>query len=756
MKTAGGYVCDASAKDGSPDGRSRAWRLGGFAALLLSSVALGATAHAASSFSPATKVFRLDGGQVTYAFGVTDAGLLQSSYWGPRLATEDVLEARTPARVASIDPSSSVSAQEYPSWGGGLYTEPTLKIAMKNGARDLVLRYVSGRAEKGGVTVELADATAPIHVTLHYTIDEQTGIVGRSATIRNDGRTPVRIDQASSAAWSLPPGADYRLYSLTGRHAAEWALDARPVTAGSTVLESRRGSTSNHANPWFAIDREGVSTEEAGPVWFGALAWSGSWRISVDRNPIGDVRVVGGMNPFDFAYRLKPGEALETPVFYAGYSDRGMGGASRLLHRFETDKILPGAATAKLRPVLYNSWEATEFAVDEAGQMALAEKAAKIGVERFVIDDGWFGARNNNRAGLGDWTVNATKFPRGLKPLIDKVHGLGMEFGLWVEPEMVNPDSDLYRAHPDWVIAMEGRPRTEQRNQLVLNLARRDVRDHVLKTIDDLVSQNDIQFLKWDHNRNWSEPGWPQVEPEDQQRLYVDYVRNLYWILAELRKRHPNLEIESCAGGGGRVDLAILGLTDQVWTSDNTDPYDRLSMQDGFSHAYSPAVMMAWVTDTPNWVNKRTTSLDYRFLSAMQGGLGIGSNLNAWTDADFAGAAKMVAAYKQIRQTVQRGELYRLIRPTEASSRSATFYVSQDKRQAVLFAFLHSSTRRQVLPNITVAGLDPAQRYRMRSIDMGWSAADPVQSGAYWMSKGVDLQMTGDFQAAARVFERVD
>jgi alpha-galactosidase len=291
---------------------------------------------------------------------------------------------------------------------------------------------------------------------------------------------------------------------------------------------------------------------------------------------------------------------------------------------------------------------------------------------------------------------------------------------------------------------------------LVLNLARRDVRDHVLKAIDDLVSQNDIQFLKWDHNRNWSEPGWPGVNPADQQRLYVDYVHNLYWIMAELRKRHPGLEIESCSGGGGRVDLGIMGMTDEVWPSDNTDPYDRLSIQDGFSHAYSPAVMMAWVTDSPSWANNRTTSLDYRFLSSMQGGLGIGANLNKWSDADFADAVRMIAAYKQIRATVQQGELYRLIRPTDLSERSATFYVSQDKRQAVLFAFLHSSTKLDVLPRIQVAGLDPAKSYRMRMVTAPATPADPVQSGAYWIANGVDVAMKGDFQATALVFEEVD
>ncbi|MET0309163.1 MAG: alpha-galactosidase [Sphingomonas sp.] len=725
-------------------------------AAILGSVLSADSASARASYNATSRVFRLDGGDVTYAFGVTEAGLLTSVYWGARLAPDDALSAFDPPGLSSVDPSASITGQEYPGWGGGLYTEPTLKLAYPDGVRDVVLRYVKHRVGDDTITVELADISRPVHVTLRYTIDPVTGIVGRSATIHNDGNVPVRLDQASSAALSLPVGDDYRLHYLTGRWAAEWTLQSRPVTAGSTVIESRRGSTGHQANPWFAIDRAGLSTEETGPVWFGALAWSGSWRISIDRDPIGDVRVVGGINPFDFAYRLMPGQSLDTPIFYAGYSGHGMGGASRLLHRFEWAKILPGGPEARLRPVLYNSWEATEFAVNEPGQMALAEKAAKIGVERFVMDDGWFGARNNDRAGLGDWFVNPTKFPNGLKPLIDKVHGLGMEFGLWVEPEMVNADSDLYRAHPDWVINMPSRPLTEQRNQLVLNLARTDVRDFVLKAVDDLVTKNDIQFLKWDHNRNWSEPGWSGVDPAEQQTLYVAYVQNLYYIFRELRRRHPKLEIESCSGGGGRVDLGIMALTDQVWPSDNTDPFDRLTIQDGFTHAYTPGVMMAWVTDSPNWVNIRTTSLKYRFLSSMQGGLGVGANLNKWTDADIAEATRLVGAYKQIRRTVQRGDLYRLISPEDNSPRSATFYVSADKKQAVLFAFLHSSTKLNAMPSIQLTGLDPAKRYRMRAIGADPVATDPVQSGAYWMAHGIDLPLVGDFQADGRIFDLVD
>ncbi len=329
-----------------------------------------------------------------------------------------------------------------------------------------------------------------------------------------------------------------------------------------------------------------------------------------------------------------------------------------------------------------------------------------------------------------------------------------MEFGLWVEPEMVNPDSDLYRAHPDWVIHFPGRARSEARGQLVLNLARKDVYDYLLRVLDKLLASNNIAFLKWDHNRAWSEPGWPEVAPAEQQRLYIAYVENLYKLLAELRRRHPRLEIEACASGGGRVDLGMMALTEQVWVSDNTDPYDRLLIQDGFSHAYAPAIMTAWVTDAPNFVNKRITSLEYRFMSSMQGALGIGANLNHWSADDFAKAKRLVAEYKKIRITVQQGNLYRLVSPRGGSARSATLSVAQDRKQAVLFAFLHSGRLRDAQPRIQLRGLDPAKVYSVRTISGSVTPQTPAKaSGAYWMGHGVDVELHGDFQAAAFVLE---
>jgi alpha-galactosidase len=711
-------------------------------------------ATAAAHFDNQTRVFKLDGGDCTYAFGINGQGEIQALYWGKRLPdNQQFPAAQASSGVASFDMSTNTTPKEYTGWGGALYVEPDLKVTFPDGNRDLVLKYVSHNIQGDQIRVVMKDISRDVYVTLQYRMDEQTGILRRSANIENRTQQPFTIEQVASGTWNLPRGADYRLHYVTGRWAAEGSLQEQPIHGGKIVLESRRGTTGAQNNPWFMIDRASSNDQDLGSVWFGALGWSGSWKISVEQNVLQDIRITGGPNSFDFTYFLKSGEHFQTPYFYGGYSDRGLGGASRLLHRFEVDNLLPHAPAPRLRPVLYNSWEATTFNVNEAGQMVLAEKAASLGVERFVMDDGWFGQRKNDHAGLGDWYVNPQKFPHGLKPLIDKVHSLHMDFGLWVEPEMVNPDSDLYRKHPDWVLNFPGRPRTEGRNQLVLNLARPDVHDYVLQWLDKLLTDNGISFLKWDYNRNWAEPGWSSVPIEQQKNVYVDFTRNFYDILTQLRQRHPNVEIESCSGGGGRVDLGVMALTDEVWTSDNTDAYDRLFIQDGFTYAYTPGVMMAWVTDSPTWVNHRSLSLEYRFLSSMQGSLGIGADLNKWTPEDFATAKKMIADYKSIRETVQRGSLYRLMSPREGEQ-SVTESVSRDKKQAVAFAFLHSSSENYPFPRIYLRGLDENAIYTLRPLTGKIAPKTPLAAtGSYWMHHGVDVELRGDFQAMAFVVQ---
>ena len=719
------------------------------------SKAQGHDAHIA--YDAAARVFRIDAAKTSYVLGINEQEQPQTLYWGSRLPDSDhFAAAKAMPGMASFDPPITTTPEEFVGWGGGLALEPSLKITFPDSTRDLALKYFSYAIHDNQLAIKLKDIAREVYVTLEYEADGETGILRRSAEVENQTDAPFTIEQVSAATWNLPRGTDYRLRYLTGRWAGEWNVQEQPINPGKTILESRRGTTGAQNNPWFAIDRQGDSDPDHGGVWFGALAWSGSWQISIEQDMLRQVRVNGGPNSFDFAYRLQKGEHFRTPYFYAGYSNEGIGGASRLLHRFEIDSLLPHAPEPKLRRVLYNSWEATEFRVDEAGQIELAEKAAGIGAERFVMDDGWFGQRNSDHAGLGDWYVNPQKFPHGLKPLIDKVHALGMDFGLWVEPEMVNLDSDLYRKHPDWVLNFPGRPRTEGRNQLVLNLARADVRAYVSGFLDKLLTENNIAFLKWDYNRNWSEPGWPEVAPEDQKKVYVDFIRNYYDVLSELRAKHPTVEIESCSGGGSRVDLGVMHLTDEFWPSDNTDGFDRLLIQNGFTYAYAPGVMMSWVTDSPTGVNQRTLSLDYRFLSSMQGSLGVGANLSKWTPLELAAAGKMIAQYKAIRETVQRGALYRIISPEHESEQSVTESVARDGHEAVVFAFLHSSRELYPFPRVHLRGVDAGATYRIAALDGHLAADTPTEaSGAYWMERGVDLDLRGDFQAAAFTLERV-
>jgi alpha-galactosidase len=699
------------------------------------------------------KVFLLTTRQSSYAMGVAPSGQLQHLYWGaPLWRTEDLPSAPSARDISSFDPHQMLENEEFPGWGGPRYYEPALKITRQNGDRDLVLHYISHRIQENSLDIELKDIRDDIRVTVHYRVYPGYSLIRRSATIANRTTSPLNIESAQSATWYLPAGEGYQLSYLTGRWAAETQLNHEPIHPGMKVLESRKGHTSHNNNPWFAIDA-GDAGEEHGRVWFGALAWSGNWRITVEQTPYRQVRVTGGFNTFDFAYPLQPGQTLETPEFYGGFTATGFGEASRLMHRFEREQIVPGGFTSRLRPVLYNSWEATQFNVNEDGQKQLAEKAAKTGVELFVVDDGWFGKRNNDKAGLGDWFVNPQKFPQGLNGLIEHVNKLGMDFGLWVEPEMVNADSDLYRKHPDWVMNFPGRPRSELRNQLVLNLARNDVKEYIFTVLDKLATDYNIRYFKSDMNRAFSEPGWPEVPASQEREIWVKYVRNLYEVLDRLRAKHPKLEIESCSGGGGRVDLGILQRVDEVWPSDNTDAFDRLRIQEGFTQAYAPKVMSAWVTDVPN-MNGRTTPLQFRFLVAMQGALGIGANLNHWADQDFTLATKMIAVYKRIRSTVQTGNLYRLSSPRTADV-TANEYVSSDGKQAVLFAFRHSQQYNTPAPTIQLRGLDERAVYRLESVDGSLIEKQPELSGAYLMNKGVNVNLRGDFASTAVVLTRV-
>ena len=682
----------------------------------------------------------------TYCIGLSeDDTSLQHLYWGPRIASAEALEMAHPpgSSLVPFESATGISREEYAPWGEMRFSEPSLKVEFTDGTRVIEWVFEEHGLDRAGESQTLwlrfRDRAYPFTVTLYYRIYEGHDVIERWVRLENSGGSgPVTIEQALSADWQLPSSGRYRLTYLHGRWGKETQVAQTILSPGKVVLESRRGATSHQFNPWVALDPEARATEESGEVWSAALAWSGSWKIVVERTPYGEVHCAGGVNDFDFRYRLDEGARLELPAFVGLYSSEGFGGVSRGWHAYEREQVFPEAPEA-VRPVLYNSWEATEFAVNERNQMELAEKAAELGVEVFVIDDGWFGMRHTEYAGLGDWTINPEKFPQGLNPLIARVHALGMRFGLWVEPEMVNPDSNLYRAHPDWVYHFRHRSRTEGRNQLVLNLAREDVRAWVYATLDTLLSEQQIEFVKWDMNRYFSEPGWPGEAGRNPERVWLEHVRTLYGIIDELRRRHPQVAFESCAGGGGRVDLGMLSRVEQVWPSDNTDALDRLRIQEGFSYAYAPRVMMCWVTDCPNFVTQRTVPLRYRFHVAMAGALGIGGNLSRWTPQEREEARGFIATYKRVRATIQNGLLYRLRSP-RAGSVAASQYLARDGSEVVVFVWGHSQQFGETRVALPLRGLEEEAHYAD-------SISGAKYSGAYLAQKGLPVNLVGDFDS---------
>ncbi|WP_461030509.1 alpha-galactosidase, partial [Streptomyces sparsus] len=412
-------------------------------------------------------------------------------------------------------------------------------------------------------------------------------------------------------------------------------------------------------------------------------------------------------------------------------------------HRWLRDHVLPGPE--ETRPVLYNSWEATGFEVTEDNQRALADRAAALGAELFVVDDGWFGRRDDDRAGLGDWTPHPRRFPDGLRPLADHVHSLGMRFGLWVEPEMFNPESDLYRTHPHWSAHAPGPAPTPRRNQLMLDYTRDDVVDWATEVLSATVRENAVDFLKWDFNRSVTEGGGA---PGADRSLYVRHAEGFHEVLDRLRSRFPALRVESCAGGGGRIDAAVLRRTDQVWPSDNTDPVDRLAIQDGFTQLWPAAVMSSWVTDSPNALTGRRTPLRFRFHVAMAGVLGLGGDLLTWSPEQLAEAADLVAAYKQVRHLVQHGDLYRLRRPAAGRS-DAVAYVRADGNEAVVLVRRPDAGFHPAEPPLRVPGLRADT----------WFTAEGTglrRSGAALAAHGLPVELPPGEYASALVWLRGD
>ncbi|MEV5496921.1 alpha-galactosidase [Nonomuraea fuscirosea] len=680
----------------------------------------------------------------TYVIGVvidpeTGEAAPRQTYWGPRLGPEAARQVTDPPRrhVSSFSTPSEIE-ELLPVDGGKRWGVPSLQVAFGH-VRSLELRFVRSEVRDEGDGAErldlvLADAHHPFEVVLSVRVRADTDVIERWTTVRTG--TDAAVTRLDSGNWFVPDADAYRYSGVFGAWAEESQLQRGPLPVGELVFTSRQGITSHIANPWIMIDA-GETTEEHGEVWGLALAWSGSWRLTTTHRPEGGVSVSGGFGHDGVRWTLAPGEELVTPPVLGLYTDGGFGAASRAWHEYARRHVLP--TPAEERPVLYNSWEATTFAVTEAHQLALAKTAASIGVELFVMDDGWFGRRDDDTTSLGDWFPHRERFPEGLRSMFDGIRDLGMSTGLWVEPEGLSKESELYRAHPDWALHLEHRRRDEKRQQLVLNFAREDVREWAVGWLDGLVTELDLDYLKWDMNRPFTQAGWPEKE-QSQDRIWIEHTRGVYEVMAWLRERHPGLRIESCSGGGGRVDLGILRYTDEVWPSDNTDARDRQHIQHGFSQLYPAGAMSAWVTDTPNPTTRRTMPLRYRFHVAMAGVLGIGGNLAEWTSGELEAAAELIAQYKHVRATVQHGRQYRLA-GTPGAERSAVQYVHGDQVAVLVYNPLGNAKRAP--RRLRLTGLDPEARYELERDGSLWYGATLMAAGirpAAWEPIGPDYR----------------
>lgn len=691
------------------------------------------------------RVFIIETKSTHYVMAVDCEGVLNHLYWGKPCKAVDYISSYNGWEKNSNHSARELSKTEYITFGGTVYRPNAFSAKYADGCRETLLTYDSHKITQKDnsllLEIVLKDEPYNLFVTLCYRVREGYDVIERFAKIKNNSDDLIILDKTASGEFNFPSHRPYTSTNANGSWGAEFRMESTELKNGVLSYESKKGGSGHTNNPFFILSQN--ADEKQGEVYFGALAWSGNFKVELSRDYSGITRAVIGVNDFDFSYNLKAGEEFVTPSVFCGYTN-GFAEMSNQMNSYAVEYILPERYAKEPLPVLYNSWEATAFDVSCEGQQALAEIAASIGCELFVMDDGWFGERKNDCAGLGDWYVNERKFPNGLKPLIDRVKELGMKFGLWFEPEMVNPDSDLFRAHPEWTYHYDTRKASLLRNQLVLNLTKDDVKEYVFSCMDSMLSQYDISYIKWDMNRAFSETGAENLE--NPQELWYRHIKAVYEIADALKAKYKDLQIECCASGGGRADLGSLSHFDMVWTSDNTDPLDRLEIQHGFSLLYPIKCMRAWVTDTNR--RKRPNDLDYRFNVSMQGSLSIGGNLLKYTKEELETHRKYIELYKSIRETVQFGRFYRL-----ADFERDKIYASQyaDDKQSVVFVCSNANSFfNDKFIHINLAGLEAEQLYEVKYNDNVIK-----RSGSFLMNAGLDFEFHGPLNSLIITLKRI-
>lgn len=721
--------------------------------------------------------FTLHAGNATYAFEVNTQGDLTHLYWGPRLTAHDLSHlGRVRGRAFSPNPHGCDDQytldslpQEYPAYGTSDFRSPAVEVQQpRDGSRIVELKYAGHRVIPGkskleglpatfvtnesdaeSLIVTLRDAKTGFEVELLYTVFAAHPVITRSARLVNGGSDPLQLRRALSCSVDfLPEYAGYSLLHLSGAWTQERNLIVAPLRPGMQSVESRRGASSHQHNPFVALTELGAN-EEHGRVYGMNLVYSGNFLGAAEVDIDGQPRLQIGINPFDFGWLLNPGEAFQTPEAVLIFSADGLGGMSRAMHRFYRHHLLSPKWVDRPRPIVINNWEATYFNFTTEKLCAIAEQAAKVGVEMLVVDDGWFGHRTDDKSSLGDWTPDLSRLPGGLEELGRRVTSQGMKLGLWFEPEMISPDSDLFRQHPDWRLHVPGRPGTLGRAQHVLDFSRPEVREEIFQQMANILRTAPITFVKWDMNRHMTEIGSAALPPERQLETAHRYMLGVYAFLERFTREFPEVLIEGCSGGGGRFDPAMLYYTPQIWTSDNSDAISRLKIQYGTTLLYPFSTLSAHVSHVPNSAVGRVTPFTTRGHVALTGAFGYELDLTECKPEELDEIRVQVAAYKTHAKLLLEGDLYRLRSPF-TNNESAWMMVAPDRSEALVTYVLVLSDCNTANRNLPLRGLDPARRYRL----MG---TERVYSGDALLQGGVELPIPDrDFRSTQWHFVSVD
>jgi alpha-galactosidase len=740
------------------------------------------------SWSPETREFHLYNATTSYVMRVHSGGALGHMYFGARLDPERSYAHLGPAEFMGFSNRlDDPVGLEYPTTGTGDYRIPALTVELEDGSSvlDLVYRdhrivpgkptrpdgdrlpatYVESTDEADTLEVLLVDAVSRVEVELSYTIFRDVQAVARSARIRNGGGERVRLTSAMSAVLDLPD-ARWTLLQLSGAWARENRVVTGPLRPGRQSVGSDRGSSSHLHNPFIAL-MDATTTEDEGVVYALSLIYSGNFIAEAEVDPFDTTRVRIGISPNTFTWTLDPGETFATPEAVLVFSDAGLGAMSDAFHRLYRERLPRGTWRDAPRPVLINNWEATYFDFDEPKLLGIASAARDLGVELFVLDDGWFGERDDDTTSLGDWFVDRRKLPGGLDGLAAKVEALGLRFGLWIEPEMASQRSRLFEAHPDWAVGIPGRPRTESRQQLVLDMSRPEIVDHLFDVLFGVLSSAPISYVKWDMNRTITEPYSAGLPADHQGEFFHRYILGVYDLYARLTTAFPEILFESCAGGGGRFDPGLLAFAPQAWTSDDTDAIERLKIQWGTSLAYPLSSMGAHVSAVPNHQTGRITPLETRAAVAFFGVFGYELDPTALSAAERATVASQIAFYKEHRELFQRGRFVRLRSPYEGdANETAWMVVAADRSRAIVGSYRALNRPAPGAERLRLRGLDPTASYRVE----GWPSPDDPEARANAGVRGGDELMAvglatvadrhvvstvGDFRARLFVLEAV-